>query len=108
MPTYEYVCAKCGHQFDKVQSMSDTALAICPKELCGRKKWGRGKVKRAIGTGAGTAVPFNRTERGCVGDQPQQFQRADAARTAALRPIGTLPGRGRDFKPGIVPRPVLR
>ena len=53
MPTYEYVCAKCGHQFDKVQSMSDTALAICPKELCVRKKWGRGRVKRAIGTGAG-------------------------------------------------------
>ncbi len=53
MPTYEYICTKCDHQFDKVQSMSDPALTICPKELCGRKKWGRGKVKRSIGTGAG-------------------------------------------------------
>jgi putative FmdB family regulatory protein len=53
MPTYEYVCAKCGHEFEKVQSMSDTALKTCPKELCGMKKWGKGKVKRAIGAGAG-------------------------------------------------------
>jgi putative FmdB family regulatory protein len=53
MPTYEYVCLKCKHQFEKVQSMSDTALTTCPKELCGLKKWGKGKVKRAIGAGAG-------------------------------------------------------
>jgi putative FmdB family regulatory protein len=53
MPTYEYVCQKCDHRFEKVQSMSDTALKTCPKELCGMKKWGKGKVKRAIGAGAG-------------------------------------------------------
>ncbi|MBI3879689.1 MAG: zinc ribbon domain-containing protein [Verrucomicrobia bacterium] len=53
MPTYEYVCAKCGHQFEKVQSMKDDSLTVCPKELCARKKWGRGKVKRAVGSGAG-------------------------------------------------------
>jgi putative FmdB family regulatory protein len=53
MPTYEYVCLKCEHQFEKVQSMSDAALTTCPKELCGLKKWGKGKVKRAIGAGAG-------------------------------------------------------
>ncbi len=53
MPTYEYVCAKCGHEFEKVQSMSDGALTVCPKELCGLKKWGKGKVKRAISAGAG-------------------------------------------------------
>jgi putative FmdB family regulatory protein len=53
MPTYEYVCSKCGHEFEKFQSMSEKALTVCPKELCGRKKWGRGKVARQIGTGAG-------------------------------------------------------
>jgi putative FmdB family regulatory protein len=53
MPTYEYVCLKCDHQFEVVQSMSDKALATCPKELCGMKKWGKGKVKRAISAGAG-------------------------------------------------------
>ena len=53
MPTYEYVCEKCGHEFDKFQSIKDDALKVCPKELCGLKKWGKGKVKRAIGAGAG-------------------------------------------------------
>jgi len=53
MPTYEYVCAKCGHEFEKVQSIADDALKICPKELCAKKKWGKGKVKRAISAGGG-------------------------------------------------------
>src|SRR6476660_2475567 len=53
MPTYEYVCEKCGHEFDKFQSIKDNALKVCPKELCGMKKWGKGRVKRAIGAGAG-------------------------------------------------------
>ena len=53
MPTYEYSCAKCGRTFEMVQSMRDAPLQECPKELCQQKKWGHGKVKRLIGTGAG-------------------------------------------------------
>src|SRR6187551_1033368 len=53
MPTYEYVCEKCGHQFEKVQSISANPLATCPEELCKLKKWGKGKVKRAISGGSG-------------------------------------------------------
>ena len=53
MPTYEYVCEKCGHRFEKFQPISATPLTICPKELCARKRWGKGKVKRAISTGGG-------------------------------------------------------
>ncbi|HEY5346515.1 MAG TPA: zinc ribbon domain-containing protein [Verrucomicrobiae bacterium] len=53
MPTYEYVCKKCGHEFETRQSMSEPALKNCPKELCAQKKWGRGKVTKQIGAGAG-------------------------------------------------------
>jgi len=53
MPTYEYICAKCDHEFEKFQPIADNALTVCPKELCGKKKWGRGKIKRKIGSGAG-------------------------------------------------------
>jgi len=53
MPTYEYVCAKCGHHFEKVQPISAKPLAICPEDLCARKRWGKGKVKRAISAGGG-------------------------------------------------------
>ena len=33
--------------------MRDEPFRECPKELCRQKKWGHGKVKRLLGTGAG-------------------------------------------------------
>ena len=33
MPTYQYVCTECGHDFETVQSFSDDALSVCP--VCG-------------------------------------------------------------------------
>lgn len=33
--------------------MSAQPLETCPKDLCPQKRWGKGKVKRSIGTGAG-------------------------------------------------------
>ncbi len=53
MPTYEYECSKCKKTFDVFQSMKDEALTICPKDLCRQKTWGKGKVSRMLGTGAG-------------------------------------------------------
>jgi putative FmdB family regulatory protein len=53
MPTYEYACEKCGQHFDAFQSMRDEPYRECPKEFCRLKRWGHGKVKRLLGTGAG-------------------------------------------------------
>ncbi|SPE51831.1 Regulatory protein, FmdB family [Verrucomicrobia bacterium] len=53
MPTYEYVCEKCGHHFEKIQSITAKSLTICPKELCLQRHWGKGHVKREISGGAG-------------------------------------------------------
>lgn len=53
MPTYDYSCAKCGKNFEAFQSMRDAAFGECPKEHCQQKRWGHGKVKRLLGTGAG-------------------------------------------------------
>jgi putative FmdB family regulatory protein len=53
MPTYEYSCEKCGQTFEAFQSMRDQPYRECPKELCRLAKWGHGKVKRLLGTGAG-------------------------------------------------------
>ena len=41
MPTYEYRCKDCGHQFDAVQSFTDDALTECPS--CG------GPLKKVFG-----------------------------------------------------------
>ena len=53
MPTYEYACSKCGHTFEKMQSIKDKALTVCPRDVCPRKRWGKGKVLRRIGLGGG-------------------------------------------------------
>jgi putative FmdB family regulatory protein len=53
MPTYEYECAKCKKNFDAFQSMKDEAYKTCPKDKCRMKTWGKGKVKRLLGAGAG-------------------------------------------------------
>ena len=46
MPTYDYKCDKCEHQFEKFQSITADALRKCPK--CGKNS-----LKRLIGIGAG-------------------------------------------------------
>ncbi len=46
MPTYDFVCKKCGHTFEQFQPMSAAPLRKCPK--CGKLG-----VKRLIGAGAG-------------------------------------------------------
>ena len=30
MPTYDYACRSCGHQFEELQSFSEPALTTCP------------------------------------------------------------------------------
>ena len=46
MPTYEYVCDDCSHEFDVFQSMKDDRLKTCPE--CNEDT-----LRRKIGTGAG-------------------------------------------------------
>lgn len=44
MPTYDYKCEACGHEFEEFQTMTAKALRKCPK--CGKLK-----LKRLIGSG---------------------------------------------------------
>ncbi len=46
MPTYEYQCTDCEHEFEAFQRMSDVPLSDCPE--CARPS-----LKRKIGLGAG-------------------------------------------------------
>lgn len=46
MPTYEYVCRGCGHEFELFQQISAPVKRKCPE--CGTLK-----LERLIGTGAG-------------------------------------------------------
>jgi putative FmdB family regulatory protein len=35
MPTYQYRCQHCGHEFDEFQSITEPPLSACPR--CGKK-----------------------------------------------------------------------
>jgi putative FmdB family regulatory protein len=45
MPTYEYQCDACEHNFDEFQGINDKPLKKCPE--CGKSK-----LRRVFGTGA--------------------------------------------------------
>jgi len=46
MPTYDYECQQCGHEFEQFQNITANPLRKCPE--CGAMA-----LKRLIGTGAG-------------------------------------------------------
>ena len=46
MPTYDYICENCGHEFEQFQSMTSKSLRRCPE--CKKLQ-----LKRLIGAGAG-------------------------------------------------------
>ncbi len=45
MPTYQYTCDACDHEFEELQAFSDAPLTKCPQ--CKKKK-----LRRLFGTGA--------------------------------------------------------
>ena len=46
MPTYDYACSACGHQFERFESIRAGGTKACPK--CGKRK-----ARRRMGIGAG-------------------------------------------------------
>ena len=46
MPTYEYVCGECGHEFERFQKISARPLKKCPE--CGKPE-----AQRRISAGGG-------------------------------------------------------
>ena len=88
MPTYEYVCEKCGHSFEKYQPITGKRLTVCPESLCAQKKWGKGRVTRQIGAGGGLlfkGTGFYITDHRSEGYKQAAKKESDAA-TAAPAP----------------------
>ncbi len=100
MPTYEYICEKCGHQFEKIQPITAKALTVCPKDLCPGKTWGKGKVKHVLSTGGGLLFKgsgFYITD-----------YRSDSYKAAAKKEAGSAPsteGAKKESKPADAAKP---
>ena len=77
MPTYDYVCEACGHEFEHFQSMSDRHLKTCPK--CKKRR-----LVRKIGAGAGLifkGTGFYQTDYkapAAAASTPKEAKRADS------------------------------
>lgn len=82
MPTYEYICRACGHEFERFQSITSDPVRTCPE--CRRQK-----VERKIGIGAGVLFKgggFYETDY-----RSESYEKAKAAETkdAAPKESGT-------------------
>jgi len=65
MPTYEYECKSCGHNFDVFQNIKDDPIKTCPE--CGKE------VRRLINGGMGVIFKgdgFYVTDKGGSGVKP--------------------------------------
>jgi putative FmdB family regulatory protein len=99
MPTYEYECKTCGHDFEVFQSMSDSPLKECPecgKEIRRRIFGGTGVIFRGTGfyvtdksgssakTGEKTKTAESATETAKGDSAPKQGSAAgEPSKTAA-------------------------
>ena len=87
-----------------VQSMRDEPLKECPRELCHQKRWGRGKVKRLIGTGAGLIFKgsgFYITDYRSDSYREAAKKDAPAAPAAADKPAGAKEGKAPASSPSV-------
>jgi putative FmdB family regulatory protein len=103
MPTYEYICRACAHEFEVFQSMNDSAKRKCPE--CGKNA-----LERKIGAGA--AVLFKgsgfyqtdyRTEsykKGAESDsKPADSAKTETAKTDGAKADAPKPAAKAEPKP---------
>jgi putative FmdB family regulatory protein len=100
MPTYEYHCEKCKKDFELYQSMKDDPLTTCPKTQCRQKTWGKGKVRRLLGTGAG--LIFKGSGFYITDYRSEGYKEAAKNEAASSKPAETKSG---DSKPDPKPAP---
>jgi putative FmdB family regulatory protein len=77
MPTYDYVCDACDHQFELFQSIKDHAKRKCP--ACGKSK-----LRRLIGPGA--AVVFKGSGFYQTDYRSEAYKKAAAAEKSQASP----------------------
>jgi len=93
--------------------MRDEPLRECPKELCRQKKWGHGKVKRLLGTGAGlifkgsgfyiTDYRSNSYKEGAKNDAPAapaaSSEKSSGAKESGGSATASAPAKASEAKP---------
>lgn len=107
MPTYEYECEKCKGTFEVFQSMKEKALEECPQDKCLKKRWGHGKVKRKLGTGAGIIFKgsgFYITDYRSEGYKQAAKKETDSAKPSESKPSESAKSGEKPSQPASVPK----
>jgi putative FmdB family regulatory protein len=86
MPTYDYACDACGHEFELFQSITAAPETKCPK--CGKKK-----LRRLIGPGA--ALVFKGSGFYQTDYRSESYKKAAAAEKTAAAPPAAKDGAGK-------------
>lgn len=85
MPTYEYRCEACSHQFDEFQSMTEEPLRKCPK--CGKNR-----LRRLFGAGA--ALLFKGSGFYQTDYRSESYKAAAKAEAEAMKASSSSDARG--------------
>jgi len=92
MPTYEYACRACGHEFEQFQSIKADPVRTCP--ACGKRK-----VERKIGIGGAVIFKgggFYETDyRSADYEQAKKADAAPAAGAGAETAAGSTKEQGK-------------
>lgn len=91
MPTYDYVCDACGHEFELFQSITENPKRKCP--ACGRQK-----LRRLIGTGAG--ILFRGSGFYATDYRSESYRKAAAAESGGASGNGAGGSGGAQAKSG--------
>jgi len=85
MPTYEYRCEGCGHEFEELQSFKDEPLKVCPK--CHEER-----LRRLFGTGA--AILFKGSGFYETDYRSESYKKAAKAEQEAAKPASSTTTNG--------------
>jgi putative FmdB family regulatory protein len=98
VPTYQYACTECGHDFEAVQSFADASLTECPR-CHGRLR----KVFGAVGIvfkGSGFYRNDSRDKKATGTDGDAKTKDAPAAKDSGATPVAAAGGTPADKPTG--------
>ncbi|GAG07890.1 unnamed protein product [marine sediment metagenome] len=90
MPTYEYLCENCGHEFERFQSITAGPLRKCPR--CNKRT-----LKRLVGSGAGVIFKgsgFYETDY-----RSESYKKAEAKEKNSTETAKEKTAKSKDTKP---------